>query len=79
MFKCQENLKAIRNQLDFLLKAVNHRVREQAPVDECVDPNNVEMEEEALYTIVEREDLRVNCQQEIEVKGKEEASTKLGT
>ncbi|KAH1056591.1 hypothetical protein J1N35_034656 [Gossypium stocksii] len=68
MSKCYDTMKTIQKQLDLLLEAIRCRAREHIPVDECVELDNVEVEEEVPYIIIEQQDLRVDCQHEIEVE-----------
>lgn len=53
--------------MDQVFELLQYQARESVPVDECLEPNNVEVEEEAPYTIVEHEGLNVDFQQDIEV------------
>ncbi|KAH1091865.1 hypothetical protein J1N35_019122 [Gossypium stocksii] len=47
-----------------VLEADQHRARENVPIDECVEPENVQVEKEAPYAIVE--DLKIDIHQEME-------------
>ncbi|KAK5826256.1 hypothetical protein PVK06_021172 [Gossypium arboreum] len=55
-----------KSQLDLVLEVIQHRARENVPVDKCVELETVEINEEVSYTVVEQQDLRVNCQPDIE-------------
>ncbi|KAK5794735.1 hypothetical protein PVK06_035977 [Gossypium arboreum] len=52
---------------------LQYRARESVPVDECAKPDDVEVEEETPYTIIEHEGLEVDFNQEIEFKELSEA------
>ncbi|KAK5802732.1 hypothetical protein PVK06_030350 [Gossypium arboreum] len=72
MSECNENMQAIRNHLDLVLEVIKRQVKEQDLKDECVKSDIAKVEKEASYTIIEKTTLKVNFQQEVEVKDSSE-------
>lgn len=68
MSECQENMKAIKSQLDQILELLRHQPKRQNPVDECVKPDVVEVEKKAPNTIMEHGSLSINFQPQIEAR-----------